>query len=58
MAQEPNETIPCWHELPLANRRRLAVLLGRLVLRHLPLPLPGLPAEGGAADERDLRSDG
>ena len=51
MAQDLNETMLCWHDLPLANRRRLAVLLGRLALRRLPLRIPGEGGEGGMANE-------
>jgi hypothetical protein len=51
MAQDLNETLLCWHDLPLANRRRLAVLLGRLALRRLPLRIPGEGVEGGMANE-------
>src|SRR3954454_21196100 len=34
-ARDSAEAIPPWPELPLTRRRRLAVLIGRLALRHL-----------------------
>jgi hypothetical protein len=52
MAQNLDETLPSWSELPASNRRRLAVLLGRLVQRQL-LPSSDEPAGGAMADERD-----
>ena len=54
MAPDLDETMWCWHDLPLANRRRLAVLLGRLALRRLPLRIPGEGVEGEALRPLDL----
>jgi hypothetical protein len=51
MARDQNETVPCWQDLPAAHRRRLAVLIGRLALRRLPLAPPAEGTEGEAADE-------